>query len=106
MQIVESGSSHVVWSLDPETRMWPSGCQDRLQTIVSWASSMLPSSFSLLIHASHTCRTRHTIQHSTRNIYSAPTTSEKYTVSHSKCQLIFKASENSRCLKAALEVVL
>jgi len=44
-------STHVVWSLDPETRMWPNGCQDKLQTIVSWASSILPSSFSLLTHS-------------------------------------------------------
>jgi len=41
-------AADVVWSLEPETRMCPSGCHDRLQTIVSWASSTLPSSFSLL----------------------------------------------------------
>lgn len=27
----------VVWSLLPETRMWPTGCQSRLQMQLSWA---------------------------------------------------------------------
>ena len=35
-----------VWSLDPEQRMCPTGCQSRLQMLDSWAFSMAPTSFS------------------------------------------------------------
>ena len=40
--------TYVVWSLEPEARMCPSGCHARLHTIVSCASSILPTSLSCL----------------------------------------------------------
>lgn len=39
---------YLVWSLEPEHRMWPNGCQARLQIIPSWAISIPPTSFSTL----------------------------------------------------------
>lgn len=38
-----------MWSLDPEHKMWPSGCQAKLQIIPSWAISIPPTSFSTLL---------------------------------------------------------
>lgn len=38
----------LVWSLEPEHKMCPSGCQDKVHTILSWACSMAPTSLSAL----------------------------------------------------------
>ena len=36
------------WSLDPEQRMWPNGCQANAQIMLSCACSRHPNSFSVL----------------------------------------------------------
>ena len=37
-----------MWSLEPEHKMWPTGCHARLQTIPSWALSIAPAFSSTL----------------------------------------------------------
>lgn len=39
----------MVWSFEPDTRIWPIGCQSRAKTEDSWAPSIPPTEWSVLL---------------------------------------------------------